>query len=88
MCLFACVGEHGAVGLPGGGERGVVGGGFKAQPAAMLQRWTRLEHAAAELSGHRCREQVGMRDGGSAWILCFHVGVDSLALLWKMGFIS
>ncbi len=57
MCVF--VGQHGAIGVPGGGERGVDGCGFQAQPAAMLQRRTRLEHTAAQLSGHCCREQVG-----------------------------
>lgn len=57
MCL--CEGEHGAIGVPGGGERGVGGRGFEALPAAMLQRRTRLEHTAAQLGGHGCRERVG-----------------------------
>jgi len=57
MC--SCAGEHGAVGVPGGGERGVGGRGFEAQPAAMLQRRTGLAHTAAQLRGHRCRKQVG-----------------------------
>lgn len=56
-----CAGEHGALCVPGGGERGVGGCGFEAQPAAMLQRRARLEHAAAQLGGHRCREQVVLR---------------------------
>ncbi|KAG7232419.1 hypothetical protein INR49_008882 [Caranx melampygus] len=52
-------GEHGAVSVPGGGERGVPGGRYEAQPAAMLQRRPGLEHAAAQLRGDGCREQVG-----------------------------
>lgn len=61
-----CVGEHGAVGVLGSGERGVGGCGFEAQPAAMLQRRTRLEHTSAQLSGDCCREQVG----GTADVSC------------------
>ena len=38
----------------------------------MLQRRTRLEHTAAQLSGHCCREQVG----GSAGISCAVTKID------------
>lgn len=53
------LGQHGAFCHPGGGERGIRGRGFKTQPAAMLERRTGVEHAASELGGHSCREQVG-----------------------------
>lgn len=56
-----CSGQHGAVCLPGGGQRGICGRRFKTQPATMLERRTRLEHTAAELGGHGCREQVGLK---------------------------
>lgn len=59
MRLCAFLGQHGAICVPGGGERGVGGCKFEAQPAAMLQRGTRLEHTAAQLGGRSCREQVG-----------------------------
>lgn len=59
MKSCACAGKHGAVSVPGGGERGVSGGGFQAQPAALLQGRPGLEHTAAQLSGHRGRKQVG-----------------------------
>lgn len=55
-----CLGQHGSIRLLGGGERDICGRRFKAQPAAMLKRWKRLEHTAAELSGHSGREQVGL----------------------------
>lgn len=58
--LCARAGQHGAVGGPGGGERGVGGGGFQTQPAALLQGRPGLEHAAAQLGGHGGREQVGL----------------------------
>lgn len=56
------LGQHGAASLPGGGERGIVGRRFEAQPAAVLQGRTGLEHAAAQLSGHSCREQVPLSE--------------------------
>lgn len=55
-----CLGQHGAVCHPGGGERGFRGRGFETQPAAMLERRAGVEHAASELGGHSRREQVGL----------------------------
>lgn len=60
-----CLGQHGSIRLPGGGERGICGRRFKAQPAAMLERRKRLEHTSAELGGHSGREQVGL-------LMCFY----------------
>lgn len=57
MCL--CLGQHGAVCVPGGRERGVDGRWFEAQPTAMLKRRARLEHTASQLGGHSRRKQVG-----------------------------
>lgn len=57
--MAVCAGEHGALRVPGGGERGVHGCRFEAQPAAMLQGWTGLEHAPAQLRGCCSRQQVG-----------------------------
>lgn len=54
-----CAGEHGAVRVPGGGERGVGGRRFEAQPAALLQRRTGLDYPAAQLGARRRGEQVG-----------------------------
>lgn len=56
-----CLGQHGAVCHPGGGERGLRGRGFETQPAAMLERRAGVEHAASELGGHSRREQVGLK---------------------------
>lgn len=68
--FFKCAGEHGAVRVPRGGERGFSRGRFQAQSAASHQRWTRLEHPVAELGGHCCWEQVG--GAASALSRAFH----------------
>lgn len=72
--FFKCAGEHGAVRVPRGGERGFSRGRFQAQSAASHQRWTRLEHPVAELGSHCCWEQVG--GAASALSHAFHTEVD------------
>ena len=59
--VAVCVGEYGALCLPGGGERGLTGCWFEAQPDQMFQRWERLGHTAALLNPHCHWQQVGGR---------------------------
>ena len=64
MCSLSailCVGQYGAPGVPGGGERRLCGVRSQTQPATLFQGGQGVGHVAAQPSHHCSGQQVSSR---------------------------